>query len=77
MLHHLCGTATVEILMQSKPQQLAAAKRLLKEAAVLIADAKGLLQDLGELEAVQRLDVIRQRLGVEIDGIEQPPAAPS
>jgi hypothetical protein len=63
--------------MKFAPQQLAAAKRLLKEAAVLIADAKGLLQGLGELEAVQRLDVITQRLGVEIDGIEQQPATQS
>jgi hypothetical protein len=61
--------------MKSQPQQLAAAKRLLKEAEALISDAKTLLQGLGELEAVQRLDAIRKRLIGEIEELDDPPAA--
>jgi hypothetical protein len=58
--------------MQSKLQKLAAAKRFLKEAVALIGDAKTLLQSLGELQAVQRLDAIGQRLANEIDRMPEP-----
>jgi hypothetical protein len=59
--------------MKPAPQQLAAAKRLLKEAVALITDAKSLLQSLGELQAVQRLDAVRQRLVDEVETMPEPP----
>jgi hypothetical protein len=57
--------------MQSKPQQLAAARRLLKEASALIADAQGILRNYGEAKATERLKAIGKRLESEVEHVEQ------